>query len=218
MLTLLWGPTWVVYQWMLCFFLMVSRNTDWNSPPMRTSLYIQSKSFPGSSLPCRDTIVTDGLANRLTNAWKERRTGRRTDTPFYRAVRSAVPLPCFFNVVKSRRVAGQRSWQGIKSCRMGRNSVRPFVCLSVRLFALSGWFSDPAGPQTLRSARGVWRSAKGVWGPAGGVWGSASRVWGLASRVWGLARGGDFSPHFIGLCSLSWGPLFKNCVCIHVEV
>ena len=43
-------------------------------------------------------------------------------------MRSAVPLPCFFDVLKTQRVAGQRPQQGKKSCRMGRNSVR----LSIR--------------------------------------------------------------------------------------
>ena len=46
-------------------------------------------------------------------------------------MRSAVPLPCFFDVVKSQRVAGQRPRQGTKSCRMGRNSVRPSIHLSI---------------------------------------------------------------------------------------
>ena len=40
-------------------------------------------------------------------------------------MRSAVPLHCFFDVVKSQKVAGQQPRQGTKSCRMGRNSVRP---------------------------------------------------------------------------------------------
>ena len=39
-------------------------------------------------------------------------------------MRSAVPLPCFFDVEKSQRVAGQRHQEGTKSCR---NS----VCLSI---------------------------------------------------------------------------------------
>ena len=38
-------------------------------------------------------------------------------------MRSAVPLPCFFDVEKSQRVAGQRPRQGTKSCRMGKYSV-----------------------------------------------------------------------------------------------
>ena len=38
-------------------------------------------------------------------------------------MRSAVPLPCLFDVVKSQNVAGQRPRQGTKSCRMGRKSV-----------------------------------------------------------------------------------------------
>ena len=48
-------------------------------------------------------------------------------------MRSAVPLPCFIDIVKSQRVAGQRPQQGTKSCRMRRNSVRPTVCPSVCL-------------------------------------------------------------------------------------
>ena len=42
-------------------------------------------------------------------------------------MRSAVPLPCYFDVLKSHKVAGQRPQQGTKFCRIGRNS----VCLSV---------------------------------------------------------------------------------------
>ena len=42
-------------------------------------------------------------------------------------MRSAVPLPCLFDVVKCQRVEGQWPRQGTKSCRMGRNSVRPFI-------------------------------------------------------------------------------------------
>ena len=34
-------------------------------------------------------------------------------------IRSAVPLPCSFDVVKSQRVAGQRPLQETKSCRIG---------------------------------------------------------------------------------------------------
>ena len=47
-------------------------------------------------------------------------------------MRSAVPLPCFFEVTKSQKVAGQRPQQGTKSCRMGRNSVHPPIHPSVR--------------------------------------------------------------------------------------
>ena len=48
-------------------------------------------------------------------------------------MRSAVPLPCLFDVVKSQNVAGQRPRQGTKSCRMGRNSVRPSAPLWLAL-------------------------------------------------------------------------------------
>ena len=70
-------------------------------------------------------------------------------------MRSAAPLPCFFDIVKSQRIARQRPQQGTKSCRMGRNavhksipwyvlaSVHPFVRWFVR--PPSGWPSDPAG-------------------------------------------------------------------------
>ena len=53
-------------------------------------------------------------------------------------MRSAVPLPCFFDVVKSQTVAGQRPQQGTKSCRMGRNSVRPSVHPSNHPFPIQG--------------------------------------------------------------------------------
>ena len=52
-------------------------------------------------------------------------------------MRSAVPLPWFFDVVTSQKVAGQRPQQGTKSCRMGRNSVRPSA------HPLFGWSIHP---------------------------------------------------------------------------
>ena len=76
-------------------------------------------------------------------------------------MRSAVPLPCFFDAVESHRVAGQRPRQGTKSCRMGRNSVRlsarPSIRPSIRppLASPQTLLADPqtllAGPQTLRA-------------------------------------------------------------------
>ena len=54
---------------------------------------------------------------------------------------SAVPLPCFFALLKSQKVAGQRPQQGTKSCRMGRNSVCPYVHPPVR--PLFGWSNRP---------------------------------------------------------------------------
>ena len=42
-------------------------------------------------------------------------------------MRSAVPLPCVFDVVNSQRVARQRPQQGTKSCRMEKNSVHPSI-------------------------------------------------------------------------------------------
>ena len=40
-------------------------------------------------------------------------------------VRGSLALP--FAVVKSQRVAGERPLEGTKSCRMGKNSVRPLI-------------------------------------------------------------------------------------------
>ena len=61
-------------------------------------------------------------------------------------MRSAVPLPCPFDVVKLPRVAGQRPQQGTKSCRMGRNSVHPYVHPP---HLLTGPQAPLAGPLTL---------------------------------------------------------------------
>ena len=60
-------------------------------------------------------------------------------------MRLAVPLPCFFDVIKRQRLAGQRPQQGTKSCRMGRFS----VCSYVRPFppqasGIAGWASGLA--------------------------------------------------------------------------
>ena len=63
-------------------------------------------------------------------------------------MRSAVPLPCFFDVVKGNRaVAPTRD----RSCRMGRNSVRLYVRTYVRMSVppLAGPQTLLAGPQTL---------------------------------------------------------------------
>jgi len=83
---------------------------------------------------------------------------------------SSIPSPCYFDVVKSQRVAGQRSRE--ESCRMGRNSVWPF-----------GGVRESAG-RFWGLAGGVWDPARGVWEPAGGVWGPPSRVWGPVKGVW----------------------------------
>ena len=63
----------------------------------------------------------------------QRRWGKSNNQSPKGTMRSAVPLPCFFDDVKSQRVAGQWPRQGTKSSRMGRNSVNPFVSPSVRL-------------------------------------------------------------------------------------
>ena len=71
---------------------------------------------------------------------------------------SAVPLPCYFDVVNFQRVAGQRPREGTKSCRMGRNS----VCPSVHLSESGGRQEGPEGqlegsmgrPDGLRASQG----------------------------------------------------------------
>ena len=97
--------------------------------------------------------------------------------------RSAVPLPCFFDVVKSQRVAGQRPRQGTKFCRMGRNSVRTYVRTSA-LPPPSGWPSDPAG---LPPDPSSWPSDPAGWpsDPEGQVEGSE----GLLEGSEGLLEG-----------------------------
>ena len=91
------------------------------------------------------------------NAYKKGLRARYRDLNTYNKtpkgiMRSAVPLPCFFDVVKSQRVAGQRPRQGTKSRRRGRNSfcppVRPSVCPPL----LAGPQTLLAGPQTLRAS------------------------------------------------------------------
>ena len=61
-----------------------------------------------------------------------RRKGSKNKMP-KGIMRSAVPLPCLFDVVKSQNVAGQRPRQGTKSCRMGRNSVHLSTHTTVHL-------------------------------------------------------------------------------------
>ena len=57
----------------------------------------------------------------------KKRTSKKTPKGI---MRIAVSLHCFVDMVKLQRVAWQRPQQGTKSCRMGRNSVRPSVCPS----------------------------------------------------------------------------------------
>ena len=47
-------------------------------------------------------------------------------------MRSLVPLPCLFDIVKSQKLAGQEPRQGTKFCRMGKNSVPMSICPSIR--------------------------------------------------------------------------------------
>ena len=98
---------------------------------------------------------TTGKNARCT--WGHRSVSIHNKTP-KGIMRSAVTVPCFFDVLKSQRVAGQRPQQGTKSCRMGRNSVRPSARPSVRppLAGPQTLLADPqtllAGPQTLRAS------------------------------------------------------------------
>ena len=60
----------------------------------------------------------------------------------------AVPLPCYSDVIKSQRVAGQRPQEGTKSSRMGRKSVCPSVHPSVRpsIHPPPGLLAGPQAP------------------------------------------------------------------------
>ena len=117
---------------------------------------------------------------------------------------SAVPLPCFFAVLKSQRVAGQRPREGTKSCRMGRNSVRPSIRTSV-LPPLAGPHTllacpqtPPAGPQTLlagpqtlrarlRGLRACWRGLRACWRGLRACWRGLRAGWrGLRASQQGL--------------------------------
>ena len=59
---------------------------------------------------------------------------------------SAVPLTCCFDVVNTRRVAGQQLQEGSKFCRMGKNTVHRYVCTYIH----TSIHPPPlAGPQPL---------------------------------------------------------------------
>ena len=131
----------------------------------------------------------------------------RNFSPFYRtlsplgaaAQKAAVPLPCFFAVLKSQRVAGQQPREGTKSCRMGRNSVRPSVHPLVHPWACqralrARWRVLRANLRSLRGLRVSWRSLRAS---QGGTYGQTDR------RTYGI------SPHSTGLRPLS-GPLPKK--------
>ena len=62
-------------------------------------------------------------------------------------MRSLVPLSCFFDAVKSLKLAGQQPPQGMESCRMGKNSVCPSIRPSVRL--PKGFEGLPEGSEGL---------------------------------------------------------------------
>ena len=83
-------------------------------------------------------------------------------------MRSAVPLPCFFDVVKSQGVAGQRPRQGTKSCRMGRISIHPYVHPSIYLSAVPGPVVGSEGlPEEIEGQQeGSGGPSRGVLGPA----------------------------------------------------
>ena len=75
-------------------------------------------------------------------------------------IRSAVPLSRFFDVLKSQRVAGQRPRQGTKSCKIGRNSVRPSVLPSVCLL-VHPWACQRALRARCRVLRANLRGLRG---------------------------------------------------------
>ena len=125
-------------------------------------------------------------------------------------MRSAVPLPCFIDVVKSQKVAGQRPQQGTKSCRMGRNSVRPYIRPSIHLSVVQLLGSEGL-PQGSRGrpegSRGPPKGSEGLpeesvslpWRPKGQLLGSEALTEGieglpegfgdLPEGVWGPAKG-----------------------------
>ena len=131
-------------------------------------------------------------------------------------MRSAVPLPCFFEVTKSQKVAGQRPRQGTKSCRMGRNSVRPYICPSIHLSVHTA-----IHPNICSSVR---CPSKGSEGHLVGSEALPERFEALLERFEALPEGSEglsggpggdgrtdvrtdgISPHSTGLCPLS-GPL-----------
>ena len=71
-------------------------------------------------------------------------------------MRSTVPLPCFFDVKKSHRVARERPRQGTKFCRMGRNSVLLSIYPSVRPSVCPSAFRT-------RGLRASWRGLRASW-------------------------------------------------------
>ena len=90
-------------------------------------------------------------------------------------MRSAVPLPCFFDEMKLQRVAGQQPQQGTKSCRMGRNSVCPSIRPSPLWLALRPcWLALRLCWQALRplhlalrplplALRTLWVALRPIW-------------------------------------------------------
>ena len=102
----------------------------------------------------RRNTVTNGvnMGKKVGRRWSRRKKNQSPKGIIW----SAVPLPCFFVVMKSQRVAGQRPREGTKSCRMGRNSVRPSIRLSIRPSVLPS-MGLPKGSEAV-----------GVCGPARG--------------------------------------------------
>ena len=115
---------------------------------------------------------------------------------------SAVPLPCFFAVLKSQRVAGQRPREGTKSCRMGRNSVRlsirPFVHLWACQRALRVLRANLSGQRGLRaSQRSLRASQRGLRACQGGLRASQGGTDGRTDgRMDGRMDGQNFFPFY----------------------
>ena len=120
-------------------------------------------------------------------------------------MRSAVPLPCLFDVVKSQKVAGQRPRQGTKSCRMGRNSIRPSIRFPYK-GSDSSWRGQRASWRGLRSS---WRflraSQRGLRAYQRGLR-ACQEGWGGRMDRQTDVRTDGISPHSTGVCPLS-GPL-----------
>ena len=117
-------------------------------------------------------------------------------------IRSAAPLPCFFDVVISLIVAGllperEQSPVGWGAILSIHPSVQPSIHMSNGVW---GPAEGVWGPiiVVLGAARGVWGPARampgpasGVWVPARAIWVPARVVWGPAREVWGLVKGSD---------------------------
>ena len=119
---------------------------------------------------------------------------------------SAVPLPCFFDVVKSQRVAGKWPQLGTKSCRMGKNSLCPSVHLSICASNCPFIHLSAIHPRGLRAS--WWSLSASLRGLRAYRKGSE----GLPAKFWGFLRGLRSSQRVLRACQnglrayqRSWG-------------